>query len=251
MTTNNNAAGFVVFEKVGDDQRLFRKVAQQIEHTVLTGELKPGDMLPSERILREQFGVSRTVIREALKALEVQGLLEVQHGRGAIVATPRASSVADSMVRYVRIQESPLWALNELRSILEIEIAVLATERRTDQDLAELAQLFERMSQNVGSPSEYAELDMAFHQALTASAHNPLFSVVLDPFRTLLRESRRLGATVPDAQRRSLEVHKRVLGAIEVQDPEAARNAMSEHCSLVAALLEEGMARSQETKDAS
>lgn len=251
MTTNNNASGLVAFEKVGDDQRLFRKVAQQIEHTVLSGELRPGDMLPPERILQKQFGVSRTVIREALKALELQGLIEVQHGRGAIVATPRASSVAASMVRYIRIQESPIWALNELRSILEIEIVALAAERRTEQDLGDLTELLDRMAQKVASPSEYAELDMAFHQALTSSAHNPLFPVVLEPFMTLLRESRRLGATVPDAQRRSLEVHKKVLKAIELQDPEAARIAMDEHCHLVAKLLEEGMTRYQDGDTAS
>jgi GntR family transcriptional repressor for pyruvate dehydrogenase complex len=155
------------------------------------------------------------------------------------------------MVRYVRVQESPLWALNELRNILETGIAALAAERRTEQELEELGKLIDEMSNKLGSPDEYAALDLEFHQVLTRCSHNPLFAVILDPFRALLRESRRLGAAAPDAQRRSLEVHYRVLDAIRVQDPKAARSAMTEHCHLVALLLEEGLARYQETENAS
>lgn len=240
-TENTNTRNSVSFEPVRDELSLYKRVSQQIEQAILSGELKPGDMLPPERVMGKQFGVSRTVIREALKALELQGLLEIQQGRGAMVAVPNPNSVASSMIRYLRVEDSPMWALHELRSILEIEIAALASERRETQDLDTLTDLVAKMSEQVSSPSRYAELDLEFHRALTNSAHNPLFSLVLDPFMTLLRESRRLGATVPDAQQRSLEAHRQVLAAVRDQDPVTARAAMKEHCTLVADLLKKGM----------
>ena len=238
------------FERVGAGQTLFQMVAQQIQDKVLMGDLSPGDMLPSERVLSQQFGVSRTVVREALKALELRGLLEIQQGRGAMVTAPKVSSVTNSMMRYLRVQKSSLWAFHELRSILETEIAALASQRRTRQDLETLADLLDKMAEKVDSPSEYAELDLAYHRALIASAKNPLAPLVLEPFMALMRETRQLGAAVPDAQRQSLVFHRRVFEAIRSEDPVAARTAMAEHCSLAADLLQRGLSRAHTSDNA-
>src|SRR5437588_10742839 len=79
------AHDLVQFPRIKSNERLFQRVVDEIESRVIAGELKPGDVLPAERLLAEQFGVSRTVIREAIKILELQGVIEVQHGRGAVV----------------------------------------------------------------------------------------------------------------------------------------------------------------------
>jgi GntR family transcriptional repressor for pyruvate dehydrogenase complex len=227
----------VQFPKIKSNERLFQRVVDVIEARLIAGELKPGDILPAERLLAEQFGVSRTVIREAIKILELQGVIEVQHGRGAVVVKPSADSVASSVVRFLRIQSSPLWALLELRTILEVEIAALAAERATPDDLKHLDEMLARMSGLVDRPSEYVELDMEFHRGLWRAAHNQLFPLVLEPFITLSRESRRLGANVPNAPRRSIEVHRRVLAAVHARDQESAREIMREHFEQVAEFL--------------
>ena len=231
------------FKKVKNSERLFQEVARQIEQHILEGELKPGEMLPPERILGEQFGVSRTVIREALKALELSGLVEVQHGRGAVVLKPTASSVSTSMVRYLKIQESPVWALHELRSILEVEVAGLAAERAQEEDIARLREALKRMRANLKNPLEYLEADLDFHQVLCEASHNPLLPVVLQPFVALMRESRQIGSAASNAPRRSIASHNRILKAIENRDSDAARTEMRLHFENVATFLTEGESR--------
>lgn len=238
------------FQKVKTNERLFLEVVRQIEEQIIEGKLKPGDMLPAERVMAEQFGVSRTVVREAMKALELRGLVEVQHGRGVMVVRPSADSVADSVLRFLKIEESPIWSLHELRSILEVEIAGLAAERRTDEDLQTLMDLFKKMSASLDAPSEYIEYDFELHRALAEAAHNPLLPLVLAPYVTLMREARRLGATARDAPRRSIEVHRPILEAIKKRDAAGARRAMREHFAYVAEFISEAEAKRSKTQGA-
>jgi len=227
------------FNRIKTSERLFLEVVRQIEERILAGELKPGDMLPAERVMAEQFGVSRTVIREATKALELRGLVEVQHGRGVMVVKPSADSVSDSVVRFLKIEESPIWSLLELRSVLEVEIAGLAAERRTDADLEALVQIFEKMASALDRPTEYVEHDFEFHRVLAKAAHNPLFALVLEPYVTLMKQARRLGATAPNAAKRSYAYHKPILDAITRRDTAKARIAMREHFDYVAEIITE------------
>jgi GntR family transcriptional repressor for pyruvate dehydrogenase complex len=238
------------FNRIKTSDRLFLEVVRQIEERIVRGELKPGDMLPAERIMAEQFGVSRTVIREATKALELRGLVDVQHGRGVMVITPSADSVADSVVRFIKIQESPIWSLHELRSILEVEMAGLAAERRTDEDLVALSAIFKRMTDTIDQPVEYIEHDFEFHRVLAKAAHNPLFPLVLEPYVTIMREARRLGATAKDAPRRSVEFHKPILDAVRRKDPDDARQAMRAHFEYVAEFIAEAEAKRAKTRGA-
>jgi GntR family transcriptional repressor for pyruvate dehydrogenase complex len=236
-------AGRKSFRRVkSNEERLYHEVVKQIETRILAGALKPGDMLPPERVMAEQFGVSRTVIREATKALELQGLVEVQHGRGVMVDTPSLANVADSLLRYMRIRESPIWALWELRRIIEVEIAGLAAERWEDADLAEVKTQLTRLEASVDNPQEYIEHDFEFHRAIARAGHNPLFPTVLEPFVSLLRESRHLGASVPNAPFKSIIVHRRIVDAIEKRNPPEARTAMREHFTQVAEFLAESQA---------
>jgi len=239
MTNFENGTGWPEFERI-DKERLFKQVAHQIEAKIIDGNLKPGDMLAPERVMTEQFGVSRTVIREAVKVLELSGLVRVQHGRGVIVTRLSADNVTDSVIRYVKIQQSPIWALLELRSILEVGIADLAAERCNEEDIEKLDEIVRQMSAKVDSPAEYAELDLEFHLAIARAAHNRLFLLVLEPFMSLMREARRLGAAVPHASRRTFEHHELILEALKDRDGSEARRVMQEHLELVARLIAEG-----------
>jgi GntR family transcriptional repressor for pyruvate dehydrogenase complex len=226
------------FERIGKD-RLFERVAHQIEQKIMEGELRPGDQLPPERIMAEQFGVSRTVIREAVKVLEISGLVTVQRGRGMMVTKPSVTSVTDSMQRYVKIQRSSLWALLELRSILEVEIAGLAAERCTEEDIEELQEIMRTMSNKVDSPTTYVELDLEFHLALARASHNPLFQMVLEPFMSLMREARQVGASVPHAAERTHIYHQQLLKAVKDKNADEARRLMQEHLELVSQFIDE------------
>ena len=175
------------FKRITIGRPLFQEVVKQIEAKVMGNELKPGEMLPPERVMAEQFGVSRTVIREAVKALELLQLVEVQHGRGVMVAKPTAGSVTNSLLHYMKIEGRPVWALHELRSILEVEIAGLAAERATEADLARLTELLNSMRGKIDSPMAYIEIDLQFHRVLMEASHNPLFPLVLEPVAKLMR----------------------------------------------------------------
>lgn len=223
-------------------RRFFEHVVEAIEERILSGQLKPADLLPPERVLTEQFNVSRTVVREAVKALERSGLVEARQGVGVVVVAPSESQVTDSILRFVKVENSPLWALYELRSILETESAALAAMRRDDDDLSRLKTLLNGMAEKVDSPLQYVELDLEFHRALISAAHNPIFHVVLEPFRAALRESRALGATVPQAPRRSLSSHRRIFEAIKERDPNRARKEVQGHFRKLAAFLSEAEA---------
>jgi GntR family transcriptional regulator, transcriptional repressor for pyruvate dehydrogenase complex len=222
-----------------DRRRLFEHVMHAIEQRILSGQLRPSDSLPTERELAQQFNVSRTAVREAIKALEQAGLVTVRHGRGVVVAAASQARVADSIARFLRVENSPLWAVVELRGILETEVAPLAAQRRTADDLAQLSALVARMEQLIDAPTEYVETDLEFHRALVASAHNPLFEVVLDPFRSALRHSRNIGATVPNAPKRSIVSHRRILEAVRAGDATAARQEMRVHFQQLADFLSE------------
>lgn len=237
MTKNEVSDDLLVIEKIKTGRPLFREVVRQIEDLLISGDLTPGDMLPPERTLAERFGVSRTVIREAMKALELRGVVEVQHGRGVQISQPTAEMFSDSMFRFIKTQQSPIWALHELRSILETGIAVLAAERRTQKDLLELKRLLKEMQQSVDDPMKYLELDLQFHRALTEAAHNPLMGPVWEPLTKLMREARRIGALAQDAPRRSLESHRAIVDAIDEQDAEQAMEVMRDHFDRVAHFL--------------
>jgi GntR family transcriptional regulator, transcriptional repressor for pyruvate dehydrogenase complex len=223
----------------GERSRLYETVAKAIEDRILAGDLRPPDLLPPERVLSEQFNVSRTVVREAIKALEHTGLVEARQGLGVVVASPSEGHVSDSILRFVKLENSPQWALYELRNVLETEAAALAAERRDNADLAVLGSLIDRMTAKVHLPLEYVELDLEFHRALLKAAHNPLFNIVLEPFRAALRESRQVGATVPEAPMRSVSSHRRIYEAILAQDAGQARKEVKEHFEKVAEFLSE------------
>lgn len=235
----------VSFKMIKRDRPLFKEVVKQIESGIITGTLQPGNMLPPERVLAEQFGVSRTVIREAMKALEHQGLVEVQHGRGIMIISPSVESVVNSMVRYLKIDMSPLWALHEMRSIVETEIAGLAASRRATEDVQILKNLLEQMANNVNSPEKYAEIDIEFHRALARMTYNPLFPIIMEPLSEFMREARRIGGKAMDAQRRTLASHSEIVSAVENQDIEYAKSVMGEHFEKVASFISEAESKDE------
>ncbi len=210
--------------------RLYEQIVQQIEDSILDGVLKPGDQLPPERELAEQFGVSRTAVREALKTLREKGLVEAYTGRGTFVTDGTSQAVRQSFDLLMKIgQQDGATHLAELRQILEPEIAALAAARIEDQLLTTMRDAVATMERSLADPDAYVEADLDFHLALAEAVGNPLVLSLLDSIVGLLREQRTRIFNVEGGPKRGQRHHKRILQAVERRDPAAAREAMRAH----------------------
>jgi GntR family transcriptional regulator, transcriptional repressor for pyruvate dehydrogenase complex len=210
--------------------RLFEQIVEQIERRILKGDLKPGDKLLPERELAEQFGVSRTAIREAVKALTQKGLIEVHPGRGTFVinSTPQAVRHSlDLMIKFDGMEG--IRSLVEVREILEPEIAAMAASRASDEQIAAMQEIVSLMDASLHDIDAFIEADLDFHLTLSESTQNVLIPTLVDTLVVLLREHRKRIALVEGGMTRAQEHHKKVMQAVARRDAEEARQAMRAH----------------------
>lgn len=220
--------------KVIQTSRLYEQIVQQIEDSVLQGTLKEGDQLPAERELAQQFGVSRTAVREAIKALHEKGLVDAFPGRGTFITSGNSNSMRQSLDRILKSgQPDGAAHLVEIREILEPEIAALAAARADDQDLATMREAVSVMDNARHDVDAYIEADLDFHLALAEAAGNPFILSLIDSIVGLLREQRVRIFYVHDGPERGQVHHKRILDAMERRDPRGAREAMQAHLQQV------------------
>jgi len=214
--------------------RLYEQIVKQIEDSVLKGILKPGDQLPAERELAEQFGVSRTAVREAIKALSEKGLVESYSGRGTFVTNGTSHAMRQSLDLIMRIGQAEGSAqLAEVRDILEPEIAALAALRAEDQHLESLREAVNVMDASKHEADAFIEADLDFHLALAEAAANPLILSLIDSIVGLLREQRMRIFQTEGGPERGQYHHRRILKAVENRDPEKARQCMRAHLKQV------------------
>jgi len=224
-------------------RKVYSVVADQILASIRTGRLKPGDQLPSEARLAEQFGISRSSLREALRALEILGVIESKMGVGSFVRGLPATSVLTPLDELVE-GGTPLEIL-ECRKAVEPYIGLLAARRRDEEDLLGLRDSLTQMEQKAGEPEAVLEADLDFHLRVARACRNPL---LLDCMRIIAdRMHNRFwrvvkGETLHDARRslQYLEHHRRILEAIEKRDGPGAQRAIGEHLEAVERGLEQG-----------
>jgi GntR family transcriptional repressor for pyruvate dehydrogenase complex len=220
--------------KVIQTSRLYEQIVQQIEESILKGELTEGSQLPAERDLAKQFGVSRTAVREAIKALQEKGLVDAFPGRGTFVTNGTSNSMRRSLDRIIKSGEPDgLAYLVEVREILEPEIAALAAVRATDQDLAAMRESLDVMESARQDSDAFIEADLDFHLALAEAAANPIVLSLIDSIVGLLREQRLRIFRIPGGPECGQHHHMRILEAIQRHDPQEARAAMQAHLSQV------------------
>ena len=210
--------------------RLYEQILQQLEDSIVKGQLKPGDQLPPERDLAQRFGVSRTAVREAVKALREKGLVEAYTGRGTFVTDGTSQAIRQSLDLMTKISpQDGLQHLAELRRILEPEIASLAAPRIDQQLIATMREAVAIMDRNLHDRDTYIEADLDFHLALAEAAENPLILALIDSIVGLLREQRSRIFELDGGPERGQFHHKRILQAIEERNADAARSAMKAH----------------------
>ena len=219
-----------VLYKPIQSSKVFERIAEQIERRILSGELRSGDRLPTERVLGEQFQASRTAVREAMKTLAQKGLVDMRPGRGTIVIDATSEAMQHSLGLMMRVgQEHSLEHLNEVRLILEPEIAALAAERSTDNEHAAMQDAIDIMDVNLKNADAFINADNNFHRALAKATQNVLILALLDSIVNLLSEQRKLIFSVEGGPERGQQHHKLILDAVLHRDSKVARNAMLAH----------------------
>ena len=230
----------VPFQPV-QNQRLYEKVAEQIGLLIAAGEFASGDRLPSERELARQLGVSRPVLREALVTLEISGSVEVRGGSGCFVtATP------DTVPRAFADGGPSPFEVIHARTVIEVEIAGLAAEKATPDDLAFLEETIAIMRADITADRDTRETDRLFHIRLTEMAGNSVLSGIVGDLWSHMTAPvfDRLGANsgLRDTDSTTVIEHMRIIDAVAARDARAAREAMAVHLERVRNILLEGAA---------
>lgn len=218
-----------MFPYVERDSRLSDKVAKLVTESILAGDLRTGERLPSERDLMGQFGVSRTVVREAVRSLAAKGLVRQQARAGHVVSELSSETVAESMTLYLR-GRGPygLEKLVEVRATIETETAGLAAERAAEDELKAIRAANGELLR-ARDAHEAALADISFHRAIAHASGNEFFVMMLDSIRGALLQAQSPGLSDRATRDYVQEAHGAILDCIARRDRNAARLAMHEH----------------------
>lgn len=218
-----------MLQTVARELTLTQRAEEQIQDLIVSGELKPGERLPAEAEMGKMLGVSRTVVREAVRVLSAKGLVEARTGSGIYVRGVNSDMILDPMDLLLRSRAITVNDIVEVRQLLEVHIAGLAAERASADDVRALEEAVAGLHKKGLSPREYAEIDVAFHGRLAVAAGNPLFillaqsvnAVMLDPICFVYTNEKH-------AREDTIREHAGVLERVKARDPEGARQAMAE-----------------------
>jgi GntR family transcriptional regulator, transcriptional repressor for pyruvate dehydrogenase complex len=210
-----------------ESQDMVVTVLGRLTERIVKGDFDASGTLPSEGDLASSFDVSRTVIREAMRSLRAQGLVEVSQGRAPRVKPPDSQATVASLRLLLRRNKATLLHLAEVRQPLEGEIAALAAERANDEHLRQLERTVRDLA--AASPLEMRiEADVRFHRILAEATGNPVFVLLLETLAEFMRESRQKTLAYSGVEQ-ALVGHRAVLEAVRNRDQVKARNAMHEH----------------------
>lgn len=220
-----------------EHKKLRDQVVEEIQRIVREGGLQAGDALPPERELSSTLGVSRTVVREALTSLEMQGMLELVPGRTPTLRKQFSKAIGNTLQHLVDADGKSVVELNEIRQIFETQISGLAARRASEADVSRLRSALTRMEQHIDEPEGYIVADAAFHDALLEAAGNEVLVHLMRPVGALLLKSRELTVGRRRPPTTALSEHRQILARVEAGDEEGARAAMESHLNETAADL--------------
>lgn len=210
--------------------RLHQEVISRIKELIAQGCYKPGDKLPSNRELAENFSVSRAVIAEAMALLEVMGIVKIKPGSGTYVNNRNKEGIEQEVLNFLLTSKKFLLDdLNELRFILEPEIAKLAAEKRNDADIAKMRDILRVMEEKAARNENVTDESMNFHLLLAKSAQNQIIVRILVNLHIILRESRDATLTRKERPKLAVKEHMAILEAVIEQDGDKAKRLMKKH----------------------
>ena len=224
-TSLNNMQDFRTIER----RSLYQDIVRQIQELIKDGTLQPGDRLPSERELADRLQVSRGSLREAIRALELQGLVVSRPGAGTFVNNESLDTLVSMIASSLTQENGSLTSVFEVRHLLEPQIASLAAERAGPEDIQQMVDALRDQDGQIGRGETGVEGDTAFHFAIAQAAHNWALLKVISTVADILRQSRDQSLQTPGRPQRSLSSHRYILEMIRARDGEGARSAMEHH----------------------
>lgn len=213
--------------------RIHEEVFSQIQELIKDGRFKARDQLPSERELAEIFKVSRTSVREALRALESQGLIVSRTGMGNFVVDLPVESLVGPLASMLIDEKRALADVFEMRKLIEPQIAALAAERATRKDVAQLKRIVAKQTEAVSSGGTGVEADAEFHFTIGRATRNQALQRLISGLMELLSRSREDSLQTGPRRNASVDAHQRIIAAIEKHDQNRARGEMLRHIERV------------------
>ncbi|MCC6674783.1 MAG: FadR family transcriptional regulator [Thermomicrobiales bacterium] len=221
--------------------RPYEQIVRQIQSAIREKGLSEGDRLPTERELAETFGVSRSVVREAIKVLSAQGLVEARQGSGLYVLNRPIESVTRAIVLSVAPEEDAIGKLFEFRGLLEADAARLAAGRATPRQIEALWQCLEHYEAGPdGQPNweRFADVDEAIHALICAAANNPYLEMMVASVRGMMQDVVVLIADHPGSIDEAMRHHRQIIEAIAAGDTEGAGQVMAQHVAYSASVVQ-------------
>ena len=215
--------------------KVYQEVAKQLERHI-TEELKPGDLLPPERQLVQMLGVSRSSVRDAIRSLELKGLLEPRQGIGTVVCNPDAAP-ASPLATALLEKRKMVAELLDVRNMIEPPLAGRAALHVSRDEIAEMEEILVRQEAKVRGGELGIDEDSEFHYNVALASNNSAVLKVVDVLMDLLRETRERTLQVEGRQEKSLAGHHRILSALKRGDAEAAEAAMRRHLEEVESIV--------------
>lgn len=216
--------------------KVYEQVIEEIKDMIINGKLKKGDKLPSERELVEQLNVSRTSLREALRAIQIIGLIDCRQGEGNFIKESFENTLFEPLSIMFMLQESSAREIVDLRRLLEIEMVSYAAERATDEELERIKEIVEALAQSEDEKA-CVKLDKELHYTISKASGNYLIQNILNSVSQLMDwfiEDARLKILIRKENKAKLvKQHENICKALVEHDPEAARQAMREHLDFI------------------
>ncbi len=209
-------------------RKVYELVAERLLGEIRDQRLRPGEALPTERELATSFRVGRSSVREALRVLESKGVIRSTGSGGFVVAT-LANPLNNSIDLLLAMEEVDVPELFEVRKIIEVEMAGLAAERRSAEDLAEMEEALEAMEEHLASEQGYIGADVRFHLAVIRASGNRIALRMMEAIRGVLSQAFRSIFHIPGSPQLSTAQHREIYEAIRAGDPAAARARMLAH----------------------
>lgn len=218
------------------------KIIGQLKQLIVSGQLKPGDRLPAERVLSERFGVGRSYIREAILKLEFYGLLKTNPQSGTYVAGLSINVIDTLISDIIKFNKDDFKALIEARYHLELTAVQLAAERRTEEDLEKIKEAMEAYESKILVSEDAVEEDMIFHIRIAQATKNSVIeSMILVLIPDLIKKIVDTRICVHNRAKNAIIDHREVLQAIEKGDPQLAKEAMGNHLDEIWQISKSGL----------
>lgn len=209
--------------------RIYEEIVTSIREMVDKGEFSPGDRLPSERTLSTAFRVSRPSVREALKTLEHQGYLEMRQGDGFFISLDPAKKLVEHLATAILSEKEFQVQILEMRRLIEPQIASLAAERATKDEMSRLEATLTLQKEKVSMGETGADLDKVFHYVIAQAAKNRLLMYTVDTATDLFADNRNRYLQIAERPLRSIKYHKEIFGAIADGNGNLAADVMNDH----------------------